>query len=80
MFKRSENKQIDLFKNIGSHLCSRKNKVLSDPCGWHNVFGNQVTSRIDEEPYSILYDEKMGRPNASIRVLIGMMILKEGNG
>ena len=80
MFKRSENKQIDLFKNIGSHLCSRKNKVLSDPCGWHNVFWNQVTSRIDEEPYSILYDEKMGRPNASIRVLIGMMILKEGNG
>ncbi len=80
MFKRSENKQIDLFKNIGSHLSSGKNKVLSDPCGWHNVFWNQVTSRIDEEPYSILYDEKMGRPNASIRVLIGMMILKEGNG
>lgn len=80
MFKRSENKQIDLFKNIGTHLSSRKNKVLTDPCGWHNVFWNQVTARIDEEPYSILYDEKMGRPNASIRVLIGMMILKEGNG
>ena len=90
MFKRSENKQIDLFKNIGVHLSSRKNKILSDPVGWHNVFWNQVISRIDESPYSVLYDEKRpvrrsfsaggGRPNASIRVLLGMMILKEGNG
>ena len=74
MFKRSENKH--LFKNIGSHLCSRRNKVLSDPCDGTMFFGI-VTSRIDEEP--IQDDEKMGRPNASIRVLIADE-LKEGNG
>ena len=70
MFKRSENKQIDLFKNIGVHLSLRKNKILSDLNGWHNVFWDQVTSRIDESSYSVLYDKNRGRPNASIRVLI----------
>ena len=62
------------------HLSLRKNKILSDLNGWHNVFWDQVTSRIDESSYSVLYDKNRGRPNASIRVLIGMMILKEGNG
>ncbi len=80
MFKRSKNSQIDLFKNIGHHMSTRKNKMLSDPTGWHNIFWNQVTSRIEEQPYSILFDKTMGRPNASVRVLIAMMILKEGNG
>ncbi len=80
MFTKSKNSQGDLFSGMGSHLSSRKNKLLSDPNSWHQVFWREVTSRIDEAPYSVLYSQTQGRPNSSIRVLIGMMILKEGNG
>lgn len=80
MFKASKNSQGDMFKNIGGHLCERKLKILEARNSWHNVFYREVVSRIDESMFSVLYHDKMGRPNASIRVLIGMMILKEGNG
>jgi hypothetical protein len=36
--------------------------------------------RVDESIFSVLYTEGNGAPNASIRVLVGMMILKEGQG
>lgn len=80
MFKRSTNSQGDIFKNMSSHLSGRKQKMLDSPDGWHNVFYQEVVSQIDETLYSELYDQRMGRPNASVRVLIGMMILKEGQG
>jgi IS5 family transposase len=54
--------------------------MLESPDGWHNVFYHEVVSQIDEMMYSELYDQRMGRPNASVRILIGMMILKEGQG
>ena len=80
MFKRSTNSQGDIFKNMSSQLSGRKQKLLDSPDGWHNVFYQEVVSQIDETLYSALYDQRMGRPNASVRVLIGMMILKEGQG
>lgn len=80
MFKVSENRQGDMFMNISNLLSSRKQKLFDSKDGWHNVFNREVLSRIDERPYSVLYDDKVGRPNAPIRILIGMMILKEGNG
>lgn len=80
MFKRSTNSQGDIFKNISSQLSGRKQKMLDSPDEWHNVFYQEVVSQIDETVYSELYDQRMGRPNASVRVLIGMMILKEGQG
>jgi len=36
--------------------------------------------RVDESIFSVLYTELTGAPNASIRVLVGMMILKEAHG
>ena len=36
--------------------------------------------RVDESIFSPLYTHGNGAPNASIRVLVGMMILKEGQG
>jgi len=80
MFKRSKNKQTDMFKDISNQLSSRKQKLIDAATSWHNIIWKEVVSQIDERPYSILYDDQTGRPNASIRVLIGMMILKEGNG
>lgn len=80
MFTKSKNSQGDLFSGMGHHLSRRKQDLLNEPTGWHLVFWREVTSRIDETPYSDLYNETHGRPNASVRVLISMMILKEGNG
>ena len=80
MFKKSQPSQGDLFKSISNHVSSRKRKSLEDPNSWHNVFYDQVTRRIDEGIFRVLYSEGIGRPNAPVRVLIAMMILKEGHG
>lgn len=80
MFKKSESKQGDLFKNIERQLTSRKVKELKDPTSWHNVFYANVYCKIEETIFSKLYSERMGRPNSNIRELVSMMILKEGNG
>lgn len=80
MFKRSKNKQGNMFKDMSMLLSSRKQELLNSPESWHNIMWRDVVSKIDEHPYSVLYASGLGRPNASIRVLIGMMILKEGNG
>jgi hypothetical protein len=44
------------------------------------MFREQITNRIDEELFRPLFCSNNGAPNASIRVLIGMMILKEARG
>lgn len=51
--------------------------LLSDPCGWHQQFYNEVTREIDEDIFSVLYG-KGGRPNSPIYLLVSMLILKEG--
>jgi len=80
MFKASSNTERDLFKDISSLLSTRKQKLFESEKSWHNVFNREIINRIDERPYSVLYSSRMGRPNAPVRILIGMMILKEGNG
>lgn len=80
MFKKTPLVQVDMFRNISGQVSDRKSKLLSDPCGWHNIFYKEVIRRIDETQFSVLFCEDNGRPNASLKVLLGMMILKEGNG
>jgi len=80
MFRKSQNNQGNLFSGISNQVSRRKQELLSDSSSWHQVFYREVVCRIDEEVFSVLFCEDNGRPNASIRVLIGMMILKEGNG
>lgn len=80
MFKNSKNKQLDMFKDISRQLSQRKQKMFDSPVSWHNIFFQEVVSQVDESIYAVLYDKKKGRPNAPVRILIGMMILKEGNG
>ncbi|MDV7390829.1 transposase, partial [Arthrospira platensis SPKY1] len=55
-----------------------KREHLEDPTAWHNCFYREITSRIPESIFSVLYHEDNGRPNAPIRQLVGMLILKEG--
>jgi len=79
MFKRTPDTQVDLFENFSAQLPARKSSMLDDPNAWHNVFLREVTSRVDEAVFEPLFNAG-GRPNAPLRVLIGMMVLKEGNG
>lgn len=60
----------------------RAKKKYLDPKSWHNQFFTQVTSRIDEGIFQVLFPEgkKSGRPVAPIRVLAAMSVLKEGFG
>ena len=81
MFRVSpDSSQIDLLSNIEQFLRQRDQEKLNDPNAWHNVFLDQVTKRIPEERFSVLFDEDNGRPNAPIRVLVAMLIIKEGFG
>ena len=83
MFKKTDpNPQLDMFTAPVMQLGSRASRKYSDPQAWHNQFYSLVTTKIDEEIFKPLFPEgkKSGRPNASIRVLVGMSILKEGYG
>lgn len=86
MFKKSStNKQFDLFNSPSDLMCGRESRQYDDPSAWHNKFFREVTSNIDEEIFRPLFadereDGRDGRPNAPIRVLIAMSILKEGSG
>ncbi|MCK5371134.1 MAG: transposase, partial [Cyclobacteriaceae bacterium] len=81
MFKRSdESPQVNLFTSGDSLFFGKSLKLYQDPSAWHNQFRNQVTMRVDEEVFEPLYSSGKGTPNASIRVLIAMMVLKEAEG
>ena len=76
-YKTSKYPQINLFSDTHTFLTGASLKVYEDSKGWHNLFREQITNRIDEELFRPLFCCNNGAPNASIRVLIAMMILKE---
>ena len=83
MFRKTDTtEQLDLFTSPSSVMGKRAVKRYTDPSSWHNQFFELVTSRIDEATFSVLFPEgkKQGRPNASVRVLVAMSVLKEGYG
>ncbi len=78
MFKKStQDKQVDLFGDTSSLLAGKAQKQFADENAWHNQFRKQVVKRIDEGPFQVLYSCRMGAPNASVSLMVGMMILKE---
>lgn len=86
MFRKSPKaKQFDIFSSPSGMLCEREGRLYDDPNAWHNTFYREVTSNIEEEIFKPLYttereDNRVGRPNVSIRILVAMMMLKEGVG
>ena len=79
--KTATTSQMDMFSSPEMLLGKRALKSYSDPKGWHNVFFNLVTTKIDEDVFSVLFKAgKMGAPTASVRILVAMSILKEGFG
>jgi len=78
MFRKSnKDSQINLFGGIPAVLDGKSKKQFDDTSAWHNQFRSQIISRIDESPYKVLFSDRMGAPNASVSLLLGMMILKE---
>jgi len=67
-----------LFTGFSQTLGDKKMKRIEDKNSWDNIFRKQIMEKIDERVFSVLYSEENGRPNAPIRLLAGMMILKEG--
>lgn len=81
MFKKSNKEtQLDAFTSVPTMLERSALKQYSDQQHWHNQFREQVVMRIDESIFSVLFNDTTGAPNASIRTLVGMMILKESFG
>jgi hypothetical protein len=81
MFKKSPKEpQHDIFGSIPSMLTGSAVRKYNDEKHWHNQFRQEVVHRIDETYYKALFNDTMGAPNAPIRLLIGMMILKEAFG
>jgi len=81
MFKRStESGQLNIFTSPKSIFTGNSLRMYEDENAWHNQFREQVTMRIDENIFSPLYSQDNGTPNASVRVLVAMMVLKEAEG
>jgi hypothetical protein len=81
MFRSSKKvNQLDMFTSITGMLQGASYEQYNNSQAWHNMFRVHVVSRIDESQFKSLFNEKMGAPNASIRVLIGMITLKEAFG
>jgi len=81
MFRPSKKeKQLDLFANISGMLKGTASEQYNNEQSWHNMFREHVVNQIDESMFNPLFSQRMGAPNASIRILISMMALKEAFG
>lgn len=81
MFKKtSKEYQLGLFSSAESFLDGKTKKYYNEETGWHNLFRQHVCMRIDESIFSVLFSDGMGAPNASIRTMISMMVIKEAYG
>lgn len=80
MFKKSTPIQKNLFSSTEEFLSGQSLNIYTDTNSWHNLFRREVTFRVDENLFKILYDSDMGAPNSPIRILFSMMVLKESQG
>jgi hypothetical protein len=78
--KSSKESQINIFSSVTSLLPEGATDTYNDKNYWHNQFRQEVINLIDETQYKVLFNDTIGAPNASIRKLVGMMILKEAFG
>ena len=78
--KTSESVQLKLYTSQEKLFSGQSLKIYEDKHAWHNQFRQQVTMRINESLFSLLYCENNGTPNSPVRILIAMMVLKEAEG
>lgn len=75
--KNDQHRQQVLFSSIND-LPSKKRERLEE--SWAGTFYTEFFSRIDEDPFAVLYSEQASRPNAPVNVLVGLEVLKSGFG
>ena len=56
-------------------LTEREQKALGN--SWATFFAEDVFPTINEERFSVLCSDKASRPNTSVNVIIGFLVLKE---
>jgi hypothetical protein len=71
---------LDMFSAPESLLGGQSLTFYQDSSAWHNVFRKEVLMRLDESIFRVLFCEDNGAPNASVRILVCMMVLKESQG
>lgn len=81
MFKKSSKSgQLNIFTSPKTLFSGNSLKMYEDEHSWHNQFRQQFTMRIDENIFRPLYCADNGSPNAPVRLLVAMMVLKEAEG
>jgi len=80
MFKKTSPKaQLNAFSSPNSFLPQRAEQFYEQIGAWHNLFFKQVTLKVEEALFEPLFSKGSGRPNASVRILVAMMVLKEAS-
>jgi len=59
-------------------LPEKAQKRLED--SWAGTFYREITCRIDEKPFAILYSDEPSRPNSPVNTIVGAEMLKAGFG
>jgi len=76
----NQHQQLSVLSSNNTLLSGRSLTIFEDENEWHNLFRTQISARIDEELFRPLFFDGFGAPNASIRVLVSMFILKAAHG
>lgn len=74
MFRKSQVSNQFSMKSSFFWMKDEYRQLLAD--GWAGCFRKNITERIDEIPYAVLYSNVPSRPNAPVRVVIGMMLIE----
>lgn len=78
MFAANEkHRQKPLFSTIFS-LPEKQRERLE--ASWAGTFYTEVFSRMEESIFAVLYSDKASRPNIPVNIMLGLEILKDGNG
>ena len=78
MFQPNNDHQQKLLISNVNDLSDKRRKLLED--SWAAVFYRDFFSRLNEEPFAILYADCPSRPNVPVNWLIGLEVLKAGSG
>lgn len=76
-FVANDNQQLTLTDSI-LNLTQREKRFLEK--SWAKPFAEKVFPAIDESIFSVLYSDKVSRPNTPVNVIVGALILKEALG
>jgi Transposase domain (DUF772) len=78
MFKKNKHHLQPVLICSVSELPEEQREYLNK--SWSGVFYREFFSRLDEEPFAVLYADMPSRPNVPVNVLVGLEHLKAGFG